>query len=154
PVYPDDPDGGEGAYVRGEVVPLRPLTLSEILDAGLELLRRNASRLLVASAVLAVLEQVLLDPLRSVAAVTPPVYWPHLNRMASYWLLFATGFGTEVAIIALLGGLAARSAVPDLGVGATPGPRRSGALIGLAVTVGLGGTLTAAAGFLPWIVWY
>lgn len=139
--------------MRSEVIPLRPLTLSEILDAAVELLRRNASRILLASAVLAVVEQALLYPLRSVAAVTPPLYWPHLNRLASYWLLFAGGFGTEVGIIAVLGGLAARAAVPGLGVGATAGLRR-GRLVVLAVVVALGGILTAAAGFLPWIIWY
>jgi hypothetical protein len=140
--------------VRGEVVPLRPLTLSEILDAAVELLRRHASRMLVFGAIFAVLEQALLFPLRGFAAVSPPLYWPHLNRLGAYWLLFSVGLGTEVAIIALLGGLAARAVVPALGLQAARPPRRTGALIALAVMVGLAGTLTAAAGYLPWIVWY
>ncbi len=140
--------------MRGEVVPLRPLTLAEILDAAVELLRRNASRLLLVSGVLAVVEQALLYPLRSVAAVTPPLYWPHLNRLGPYWLLLAIGFGTEVGILAVLGGLAARAAVPTLGPRTAPVPRRLGALSTLALVVALTGTLTAAAGFLPWIFWF
>jgi len=140
--------------VRGEVVPLRPLTLAEILDAAVELLRRNASRLLLVSGILAVVEQVLLYPLRSVAAVTPPLYLPSADRLGPYWLLLATGFGTEAGILAVLGGLAARAAVSALGLRVAPVPRRLGALCALAVIVALTGTLTAAAGFLPWVFWY
>jgi len=132
--------------VRSEVVPLRPLTLAEILDAAVELLRRHAARLVGLGAALAVGEQALLYPLRGVAAVSPPLYWPHLNRLAAYWLLLALGLGTEVGIIAVLGGIAARRLAP--------GPRRLGGLTVLAVVVALGGALTAAAGFLPWIIWY
>ncbi len=140
--------------MRGEVVPLRPLTLAEILDAAVELLRRNASRLLLVSGVLAIVEQALLYPLRSLASVTPPLYWPSLDRLGPYWLLVAAGFGTEVGILAVLGGLAARAAVPALGHRVAPVRRRIGALSVLAVLVAVAGTLTAAAGFLPWIFWY
>jgi hypothetical protein len=155
--------------VRGEVIPLRPLTLSEILDAGVELLRRNATRLLITSAGLSLVEGLLLYPLQDLAGVSAPWYLPHLARLSQYWLLFAAGFGTELAIIAILGGLAARAALPALGVTVAPGPlrgrrptapkaaphrRRVGGMAVLAAVVGLAGTLTAAAGFLPWIVWY
>jgi hypothetical protein len=163
-----------GADVRGEVIPLRPLTLAEILDAAVELFRRNASGLLVVSVVLAVVEQALLFPLRTLAVVSPPWYEPRLGHLGSYWLLLAAGFGTELAIIALLGGLAARAAVPALAESAvvptladgaapvvTPAPRwlagrgaRLGGLSVLAVLVAAGGALTAAAGLLPWIGWY
>src|SRR5436305_1804133 len=135
-----------GAGVRSEVVPLSPLALAEILDAAVELLRRHAARLVGLGAALAVGEQALLYPLRGVAAVSPPLYWPHLNRLAAYWVLLAVGMGTEVGIIAVLGGIAARRLAP--------GPRRLGGLTVLAVVVALGGALTAAAGFLPWIIWY
>jgi hypothetical protein len=152
--------------VRGEVIPLRPLTLSEILDAGVELLRRNATRLLATSAGLSLAEGLLLYPFQDYAGVTAPWYVPFLSRLGPYWLLFATGFGTELAIIAILGGLAARAAIPALGVPVAARPRRPGAskagpdrrrvggMTVLAAVVGLAGTLTAAAGFLPWIAWY
>jgi hypothetical protein len=163
-----DAGSREGGDVRGEIIPLRPLTLAEILDAAVEVLRRNARGLLTASALLAVMEQALLYPLRTVAAATPPLYWPHLNRMGSFWLLLAAGLATEAAILALLGGLAARAAVPALADGAVPGapkvtppPRwlagpgaRLGALAALAALVGLGAALTSAAGFAPWVIWY
>jgi hypothetical protein len=140
--------------VRSEVIPLRPLTLSEILDAGVELFRRNATRLLAVSAATSLAEAVLLLPLQNLAHVTAPWYFPRLIHLGSYWLLFATGLGTELAIITVLGGLAARAAAPALGIPVTPGPRRVGGTITLATVVGLGGLLTAAAGFLPWIAWY
>jgi hypothetical protein len=150
------------------VIPLRPLTLAEILDAAVELLRRNALGLLTVSVVLAIAEQAALFPLRIAATVTPPWYEPRLAHLDWYWLLLAVGFGTEGAIIAILGGLAARAAVPALAAGAahgtapvTPAPRwlagrgaRLGGLTLLAVLVGVGGLLTAAAGLLPWIGWY
>jgi hypothetical protein len=146
--------------VRSEIIPLRPLTLAELLDAALELLRRNALGLLTVSAVLAITEQVLLYPLRAVAGAVPPHYDPLDDRLGNFWLVFAVGLGTEAAIIGLLGGLAARAAVPAL-TGGPPAPRwllgagsRLGALLALAALLLVGGTLTSAAGFVPWIFWY
>jgi hypothetical protein len=147
--------------VRGDVIPLRPLTLAERLDAAVELLRRNAVGLLSVSAVLAVLEQGLLFPLRRLAGVAPPFYVDiYLHHLGAYWLLVATGLGTEAAIIAMLGGLAARAAVPAL-TGGPAAPRwlggrgsRLGALVLLALVVGAGAALTAAAGLVPWFAWY
>jgi hypothetical protein len=151
------------------VIPLRPLTMAEILDAAVELLRRNAFGLLTVSAVLAVAEQVLLVPFRLSAEVVPPWYFPQFTWLGEYWVLLAVGFGTEAGIIGLLGGLAARAAVPALVDGAglpgtrpvPPAPRwlagrgaRLGPLTLLALVLSLGATLTAAAGFLPWIAWY
>ena len=109
----------------GEVIPLRPLTLAELLDVALELLRRNATGLLGAAAVLAVLEQAALYPLRVAAGVRPANYFDldHLyTDLGVFWILLATGLGTEMAIIAVLGGLAGRAAVPAL-VGGDPAPR-------------------------------
>jgi hypothetical protein len=155
--------------VRSEVIPLRPLTMAEILDAAVELLRRNALGLITVSALLALAEQAALLPFRLSAQVVPPWYFPQFAWLGEYWVLLAVGFGTEAGIIALLGGLAARAAVPALVDGAglpgtkpvPPAPRwlagrgaRLGALTVLALVVGLGATLTAAAGFLPWIAWY
>src|SRR5690349_17113922 len=96
------------------VLPLRPLTLGELLDAGIGLLRRHAVVLLVAGAVLAVAEQALLAPLRALAGTGAPWYWADTDHLAAYWLLIAAGLATEAAAIALLGGLAARAAGPEL----------------------------------------
>lgn len=146
--------------MRSETIPLRPLTLAEMLDSALELLRRNALGLLTVSAVLAVIEQVLLYPLRAAAGAVPPHYDPLHDRLGNYWLVLAVGMGTEAAIVGLLGGLAARAAVPAL-AGGTPAPRwlagrgsRIGALLALAGILLFGAMLTAAAGFVPWIFWY
>ncbi len=165
----------------GEVIPLRPLTLSELLDAALELLRRNALGLLPVSAALALVEQVALYPVRAVA-VSSWRYslFPAVEPLA-YLLLVAAGLGAEVAIIAVLGGLAARAAVPALVDGAAA-PRwllgrdsRLGSLLVLATLLapvavaatilGLvpanlpGGSVVVAwliwlAAFVPWSVWY
>ncbi len=147
----------------GEVIPLRPLTLAELLDVALELLRRNATGLLGAAAVLAVLEQAALYPLRVAAGVRPANYFDldHLyTDLGVFWILLATGLGTEMAIIAVLGGLAGRAAVPAL-VGGDPAPRwlagrgsRPAALAGLAALAAAGGALTAAAGLVPWFFWF
>jgi hypothetical protein len=136
------------------VIPLRPLTLAELLDAAVELLRRNARGLFAVSAVLALTEQGLLFPLRVAAGTVPPNYThPPGDRLGVFWLLVAVGLGTEAAIVAVLGGLAARAAVPAL-VGGDPTPPRVGALLGLAALVGAGATLTATAGLVPWFLWY
>lgn len=147
--------------MRDEVIiPLRPLTMAELLDSALELLRRNARGLLAASAILAAIEQLLLYPVRAVAGAVPPYYDPFEDRLGAVWLVLAVGLGTETAVIALLGGLAARAAVPAL-VGGDPAPRwlagrgsRLGALLVLATLVGAGAALTAAAGLVPWFFWY
>jgi hypothetical protein len=133
------------------------------------------------SAALAVVEQALLYPLRLLAHTVPPNYLgPPASRLGAFWLLLAAGLGTEAAIIGLLGGLAARAAVPALvggpagappphspGKGIGPAERgaaaprwlagrgsRIGPLLGLSALLAAGATLTAAAGFLPWLFWY
>jgi hypothetical protein len=145
--------------VGGSTIPLRPLTLAELLDAALELLRRNALGLLTVSAALAVAEQALLYPLRLVAGAIPPYWDPLDDSLGKWWLVFGVGLGTEAAIIGLLGGLAARAAVPALVD--RPAPRwllgrgsRLGALLGLAAMLMLGALLTGVAGFVPWFFWY
>ena len=145
--------GGAGA----EALPLRPLTVGEVLDAATNLLRRYAVPLLSSSLVLATLEQLLLYPLRRAAGVVPPWYYPP-DRFGAYWLLLAAGLGTEGIILTLLGGLAARAALADL-LGRAPGrllsgAARPGALLALAVLIGLASFLGAAGGLLPWLLWY
>ena len=141
-------------------LPLRPLTVGEVLDAATNLLRRYARPLLSTALVLAVLEQVALYPLRRAAGVGPPWYWPaHLgSQFGGYWLLLAAGLGTESIAVTLLGGLAGRAAVADL-LGRRPGrllgrAARPWPLVVLALLVGALSAGTAAAWFVPWLFWY
>lgn len=147
--------GGAG----GESLPLRPLTVGEVLDAATNLLRRYATPMLIAGLVLAMLEQLALYPLRLAAHVAPPWYYPpHIDRLGTYWLMLAAGLGTESVILTLLGGVAARAAVGDL-LGRAPGrlvgkATRPVPLILLALLTGSAAFLGAAAGMLPWLLWY
>ena len=99
------------------LLPLRPLTVGELLDAAVSLLRAHGRVLLPVAAILAAVEQVLLFPLREVAGAQPPAYLPdvpELGHLEVFWVLLAVGAATEVTIIALLGGLTARAAGADL----------------------------------------
>jgi hypothetical protein len=144
------------------VLPLRPLTLAELLDAAVALLRRHALPILGPAIVLAAAEQAVLWPLRHAAAVAPPWYFPpRSDRLAEYWLTLGTGFATEAVIIALLGYLAAKgahAALADQPVGGrwlrgTRGARGWSA-IAVAVVVGVVVGVSALAGLLPLIFGY
>lgn len=139
-----------------ERLPLRPLTTGELLDAAVSLLRRDGRRLLPLAAVLATAEQFLLLPLRQLAVTYPPWYVPVRDTAPGwYWLLVSVGFGTECAILAVLGGQAARVAVPALVGDAVPPPaRRTGPVAVLAVVTGLAGALCAVLVGVPWLVWF
>jgi hypothetical protein len=129
---------------QSSVLPLRPLTTAELLDAAVSLLRSYGRVLLPAGAVLAVAEQVLLAPLRAAAGTEAPYYGVNFDFAGSYWLLFAVGCGLEAGIIALLGGPAARAAAASL-LGSQLSARellrhrdtRSGAILVVALVAGL-----------------
>ncbi|MDG4793168.1 hypothetical protein [Micromonospora sp. WMMD1082] len=105
------------------VLPGRPLTVGELLDSAVLLLRTRASVLLTLSAALAVGEQLLLLPLRTAAGATAPLWWaPGMSGLGFFWFLLAVGAATEAMIILLLGNPAARAA--------------GGALLGHRVTAG------------------
>ena len=139
-------------------LPLRPMTLGELLDAAISLLRRRALLLLCAAAVLATAEQFALAPLRSAAGWSLPSFWPSGN-VGTWWVLIALGFGTEGAIITLLGALAAAGAVPAL-LGRPVRDRalwRSARPLATVVTAVLFGgacAIAALAGLLPWLFVY
>ncbi|MGW4154497.1 hypothetical protein ACWEDF_15230 [Micromonospora chersina] len=103
------------------VLPRRPLTVGELLDSAVLLLRNQARVLVPLAVLLAVGEQALLHPLRVLAGARPPEWWFDPDRLGWYWLLLALGAGTEAMIIALLGNPAAR------GAGAALLGRRAGA---------------------------
>lgn len=143
-----------------DVLPLRPLTTGESLDAAVGLLRHHAPVLLVVGALLALGEQLLLGTLRDAAGAAPPAYLPTWNRLDLYWLLLATGAATEVTVIALLGGLTSRAAGAAL-LGNRMSARqlldpRGGRFGAVALVAGSAGTImfTAALAGPVWFVAY
>ncbi|MER7330098.1 MULTISPECIES: hypothetical protein [unclassified Micromonospora] len=143
------PDAGPTA-----VLPRRPLTVGELLDSAVLLLRGQARVLVPLALALAVGEQLLLYPLRLAADVRPPVWFVNFEQFGAYWLLLAVGAATEAMIITLLGNPAARAAGGAL-FGRTVAPRevlrpagaRWGATVLLTALVGL--AMWAAALFGP-----
>jgi hypothetical protein len=143
------------------VLPLRPLTFGELLDAAVLLLRGNARVFLLMAAVLAAGEQALLYPLRIAAGIRPPFGTPYADRLGEYWLMLGVSLGTEVFIIAVVGGLTARAAGPALrGERLSsrelldPAGGRFLAVLGVALVVGFIATVAALAGLLPWVFAY
>ncbi len=145
------------AAVRTPSVPLRPLTVGELLDAAAEVTRGAAPALLPVAAVLAAAEQVLMVGLRTEyfdGGVFPTVR----EIIGPAWLAVAIGFGTEAMIIALLGLIAGRAAAAGV-VGGALRPRDllSGRNLpgGVALAL-LSGLIVFAVGLLPlgWFVAY
>jgi hypothetical protein len=142
------------------VIPLRPLTFGELLDAAVQLLRINARLLLIAAFVLAVCEQAVLFPLRAAAGVAGTTDLFTSDDGGLWWLVFCIGLTTEGVVLALLGGLTGAAAGPAL-LG-TPAPardllrqwgRRAPALLVLALAVGLI-LLPSAVVALPWFYFF
>lgn len=143
------------------VMPLRPLTLGELLDAAVTLLRAHARTFLVAAFVLAAIEQAVLYPLRAISSTSPPLYLPYDDRLGLYWLTLGFGLGTEAFILAVLGGLTSAAAGPALLAAPITDRevrsrcwRRAPAIVAVAVVAGVAATVAALAGLLPWIVVY
>jgi hypothetical protein len=138
-------------------LPLRPMTLGELLDAATVLLRRRALPLLGASALLALAEQLVLAPLRAAAYLSPPYYGPAEGHFAAWWTVVALGFGLEILSITLLGALAGAAAGPAL-LGRAVRHRdlwrrtRPVATVVTAVTLGAIGAVAAFLGLVPWII--
>lgn len=139
-------------------LPLRPMTLGELLDTAMSLLRRRALPLLCAGAVLAAAEQLVLAPLRAAAGLTAPYFLPAGN-LSGWWGLTALGFAMEATVITLLGALAAAGAVPAL-LGRQVKDRalwrssRAAATVVTAILFGGACGVAAFVGFLPWIFVY
>jgi hypothetical protein len=140
-------------------LPLRPMTLGELLDAAMVLVRARALPLFGAAAVLAVLEQALLMPLRSAAFVSAPYYGPARGHFGQWWSITALGFGTETTILTLLGALAAAAAGPAL-LGRRVRHRelwsrtRPLSTISVALVLGVLGGIAFFAGVVPWLILY
>src|SRR4051812_6645747 len=139
-------------------LPLRPMTLGELLDAAMVLLRRRALPLLASAAVLAAAEQAALAPARAAAHLTAPFYGPAAGGVDGWWAVTALGFGLEAAIITLLAAPAGAEAGAAL-VRQTAKMRllrdgRPGAALGAAALLGAGCAVSAYVAFLPWIFVY
>lgn len=105
-------------------LPLRPMAVSELLDAATTLLRTRAPVLLGAGFLLALLEQAALFPLRQLADQTY-VFFPDEDGFGWFALLFIIGFVTETICITVLGAMSAAAAPRAmLGAGAPPRPVR------------------------------
>jgi hypothetical protein len=137
-------------------LPLRPMTLGELLDAAMALLRRRALPLLGAAAVLAVAEQMVLAPLRTGAYLSPPFYGPAEEHVTAWWTVVSLGFGIEMLILTLLGSLAGAAAGPAL-LGRAVRHRelwrrtRPAATVAAAVALGATGAVAAFTGFAGWL---
>lgn len=94
-------------------LPLRPLTIGELVDAAVLLVRARAVALLLPAAVLAGAEQLILWGIRDLAAA-PLVDGPPEDLIGPYWFVLAIGAGTEAMIIAALGPIAGRAAAANL----------------------------------------
>ena len=140
-------------------LPLRPLTLGELLDAATVLVRRRAAPLLGAGLVLAAAEQVALQPLRDWAHLTPAWYGPSEEYLIPWWITVAAGFGTELFILTLLGAYAAAAAGPAL-LGQSVSSRelwrrtRPVATILLGLWLGAVGAVGALLLVFPWAIFY
>jgi hypothetical protein len=143
---------------RAGVLPLRPLTVGELLDAAVALLRTRALPLLGAGLLLAAAEQAVLYPLRSAAFITT-FYVPDDDHVAQWWFIVALGFGIEAMIIAVLGGLASAAAVPALvgrarATAAGRVARRAGPVAVVAIVVGVLAGASSSLLLLPWFAVY
>src|SRR5262249_54837036 len=105
------------------VLPLRPLSTGELLDAAVAVLRVRPGRLMGLGALRALAEQAALFPLRRLADQDLSLL-PGTGRLLPYGLLIVAGFATEALAIALLGAAAARQGPRALlGRVAPPVPR-------------------------------
>jgi hypothetical protein len=143
--------------VRIPSVPLRPLTVGELLDAAAEVTRAAGPALLPIAALLAAAEQVLMVGLRT--EFFGGSVFPSVGKLVGpAWFGVAVGAGTEVLIISLLGIVAGRAAA----AGAVGASLRAGQLLGgrrlpSAVVLALfEGSLVFAVSLLPlgWLVAY
>lgn len=143
------------------MIPMRPLTFGELLDAAVSLLRVHGPLLLGSAFALAVCEQALLYPIRSWAGMRPPVYLPYSEQLGSSWLAFCTGLATEGAVLALLGGLTAAAAGP--GLLGRPAParellrqvfRRTPGLLAIAALTAAVLLSSSLVILLPWLLFF
>jgi hypothetical protein len=143
--------------VRSPSIPLRPLTVGEVLDAAAEVTRGAAKALLPVAAVLAAAEQVLMVGLRT--EFFHGSVFPGLREVIGpSWFAVAVGLGTEALIISLLGLIAGRAAAAGaVGTPLRPGPLLRGRGLPSAIAIAFVTSLVVfAVSLLPlgWLVAY
>lgn len=126
-------------------LPLRPLTVGELLDAAVVLLRTRAGKLVGLGVAAALVEQAILFPLRRLADVDRSLL-PGTDRLGQFGLLVVVEFFTEILAIAVLAGTAAVEAPPALlGSRVARGRARLGPMLAGAVLAAAIGALCAWA---------
>jgi hypothetical protein len=131
------------------VLPMRPLTTGELLDAAVVLLRTRASKLIGFGVAAALVEQALLFPLRRLADQDSSLL-PATGRLTEFGFLVVAGFACEAFLIAVLGGVAAREG-PRALLGAAAPPRPSQRPFAL-VLVALVAATVSAIGAIPFLL--
>lgn len=149
--------------IGSQVLPLRPMTVGELLDAAASLLRAWWKPLLVEAFILALVEQVGMTALRmqSIPRGTDSAYYLFMRSSSYGWLWLWLGLSTEIVIITLLGAAAARAARGTL-LGGETGTWRAlrahrvpwGRVLGLIAILAPIASIAAAMCMLPWIVVY
>lgn len=149
----------DGSGARPSMLPLRPMTVGELLDASVALLGGYARPLFALGAVLALVEQMLLVPLRILLEPEGPLVGD--TDFFTVTVPLVLGLGTESAILALLAAPAARAAgaallgqrIPgrDLLAGADT-PWAGAATV--ALIAGTAATVAATLCLLPWLPVY
>lgn len=153
---------------RDAVLPLRPLTVGELLDASVGVLRRCGWPLLAAGLLLAVVFQVLSGLAADGFGLNrPDAGLLDSDRVLPFtWLWLACRFGMEASVIALLGAPAAAAAGSALLGEPAPagyaGPlrwlvapgRRWWGVLAIAVVVGGVAMLATLLCGIPWLAVY
>src|SRR5918997_1617161 len=122
------------------------MTLGELLDAAMALLRRRALP-----------KQRPPAPRGRPASLPPPYYGPAEEHVTAWWTVVSIGLGLELLIVTLLGAPAGAAAGPALLGRAVPHRQlwrrtRPVATVAAAVTLGAIGAVGAFLGFVPWII--
>lgn len=145
------------------VLPLRPLTIGEVLDTAAVLLRSRWRVLLTMAFVLATVEQVFMTWLRmaTITEVRPRYLGQIVGNWPTLWAWVVAGLTLEIFIVTLLSGPATRTATAAV-TGEDPAGlswwtlTRSqwGRVAGIAAVIAALGALAAAACGVPWLVVY
>ncbi|HEY1177511.1 MAG TPA: hypothetical protein VGF17_15245 [Phytomonospora sp.] len=145
-----------------QVLPLRPMTVGELLDGAASLLRAHWKPLLAGSFVLAAVEQVLMTWMRLATQDSlRPRYAYDVGEPAVLWLWMIAGLTTEIVIITVLGVPASRAALATVLGRSSPGFAELfwrgvpwGRVLVVAGILAPTAALTAAMCGLPWFVVY
>lgn len=143
------------------VLPLRPLTIGELLDTAAAVLRSRWQVLLGMSFALALVEQIALTTLRllTVDEVKPKYFDEFVDNEFVAWVWIVLGLTTELICISLLSGPATRVAVAAVR-GEDPAKlpptlltsQEWGPVLLFSAIIGMAGLVGAALCFLPWFV--